>query len=108
LASVWHQRGTFRRLTCFHPVGFSPPLLFVPVRADLEIFSRKKHLCSLQLRPKTIKPLMNIGVSPSERKPVATVTVGLVAISIYAAPITVRTAKPATANASSAASIPES
>jgi len=34
---------------------------------------------------------MDIGVSSSERKPVATVTVGSVAISIYAAPVTVAT-----------------
>ncbi len=35
---------------------------------------------------------MDIGVSSKERKPVATVTVGSVAISIYAAPVTVRAA----------------
>ena len=35
---------------------------------------------------------MDIGVSSKERKPVATVTVGSVAISIYAAPVTVKAA----------------
>ena len=50
---------------------------------------------------------MEIGVSASERKPVATVTVGSVAISIYASSVTVRPeAKPVTAD-SSAASVPE-
>ena len=52
---------------------------------------------------------MDIGVSSSERKPVATVTVGSVAISIYAAPVTVRTkSKSAAADSSNAASVPES
>jgi len=51
---------------------------------------------------------MAIGVSSKERKPVATVTVGSVAISIYAAPVTVRAATPAAADSSSAASATES
>jgi integrase len=52
---------------------------------------------------------MDIGVSSSERKPVATVTVGSVAISIYAAPVTVRTkSKSAATDSSNAASVPES
>jgi hypothetical protein len=50
---------------------------------------------------------MDIGVSSSERKPVATVTVGSVAISIYAAPVTVRAATPAATDSSNAASAPE-
>ena len=51
---------------------------------------------------------MAIGVSSKERKPVATVTVGSVAISIYAAPVTVRAAMPAAADSSCAASATES
>ena len=51
---------------------------------------------------------MAIGISSKERKPVATVTVGSVAISIYAAPVTVRAATPAAADSSSAASATES
>jgi hypothetical protein len=51
---------------------------------------------------------MAIGVSSKERKPVATVTVGSVAISIYAAPVTVRAAMPAAEDSSSAASATES
>ena len=52
---------------------------------------------------------MDIGVSSSERKPVATVTVGSVAISIYTAPVTVRTkSKSAATDSSNAASVPES
>lgn len=51
---------------------------------------------------------MAIGISSKERKPVATVMVGSVAISIYAAPVTVRAATPAAADSSSAASATES
>ena len=51
---------------------------------------------------------MAIGVSSKERKPVATVTVGSVAISIYAAPVIVRAATPAAADSSRAASATES
>ena len=52
---------------------------------------------------------MEIGVSSCERKPVATVTVGSVTISIYASPVTVRPeAKPAAADSSHPASVPDS
>ena len=52
---------------------------------------------------------MEIGVSSCERKPVATVTVGSVTISIYASPVTVRPeAKPAAVDSSQSASVPDS
>ena len=41
---------------------------------------------------------MGFGVSNSEKKPVATVTVGSVTIPIYAAPVTVKVTKPVDAN----------
>jgi len=51
---------------------------------------------------------MEIGVSSCERKPVATVTVGSVAICIYASPVTVRAEKPAATDSSAVVSVPES
>jgi hypothetical protein len=74
--------------------NFPPPDLLPPSRLfsaasfrscprGLGQYFQEKITCvRCSYAPKTIKLLMNIGVSPSERKPIATVTVGSVAISV--------------------------
>ena len=88
--------------------SLSPPCLFVPFPADLENIFSEKSPGSLRRHQKTVKRAVEIGVSPSERKPVAAVTVGSVTISIYASPVTVRAdSKLASAPASGAPVLPD-